>query len=106
MAFISHELFLRFNIESQPLTMATSFFIGLVSTLFCIILNLIAVHLLGPETFLDTAARLHWTREKPGYWCHVMSSIFEWLSIHMFSLLSLCLSRRMRTFSDWDKVHF
>jgi len=106
MVGISNELSSKFQIESWPLTMGVTVAIGLVSFLTSIIVNLISIPLFGSGNYFDDYTRLHWNSEQPGYWLHVLSTAFEWITIHTFPLLCLCSCRRMKTFEHWDKVQF
>lgn len=106
MTYISYNLASKFKIESKPFTMSIAMVIGVVSLLGCVIFNAISVFQFGYQKYFDDYSRLHWSSAEPGYRMHILGTGFEWITINLFSLLYLCFFRRMKMFSDWNKVQF
>ncbi len=102
---LSRSLFSRFGVESPPTTLLIFTLLGTVSYLICFAGSTVSMVQFGEERFFaDTAARMHWRPEDPGYLAHVVGTVAEWVAINSIPLMYLCLCRRMRRFEVASKV--
>ncbi|KAH9405948.1 photoreceptor cell maintenance [Tyrophagus putrescentiae] len=103
MIYLSNQL-AKLSIESKPVTMFLS--IVLASAIFVVCFASVAVSVIqaGHKNVIDTKWRLHWSADQPGYAAHVLSAITEVLTINIFSVVMLCLFRRMKNFPHWADV--
>ena len=95
----------RFGVESKPVSMTIFATLGTGALLASFVFMMIS-WIYAKNKFVDTEFRLKWNKTQPGYLFHLLSSSGEWIAINAFSGVLVCLSRRMKLFTDWNVVKF
>ena len=101
---VCEQLSVRFKIESRPTTMRVGVIVQMMGLFGMFLFNIISGLQFGTNQVFIESVRIHWTRDQPGYWWHVMGTSSEWILVSCNCVLFACLYRRMKQFKEWHKI--